>query len=244
MTPQTDTNSQATDPSTPAADGRVGGTHTRVRLRRPSLWLLPDRRDEVRQGPKTMLVLDGQPASGRTTLTRYIARTYGLAPVDADAARRAIAVDAMWFCYQNHEPGCWHETPDRDERWAQNVSTASLVCELLAVEIMDQGRDTVVCGLVDAYADGEPSAGWAAALRQLIDPHRMFGVLLTVEEPIRQERLARRGTGWCSPPDTTFQGRPGWADLVVDTSTCSVADAATIIMSALHEARTGEGDTQ
>lgn len=144
--------------------------------RKPSPWFLPDRRDADLQGPNTMLVLDGLPASGRNTLTRYIARTYGV-PLDADAARRGIAFDAAWFCEQYHERGCWHETPDRDERWAQNVSAASLVCELMAVEIMDQGQDTVVCGLVDVYADREPSSGWAAALRGLIDPHRMFGVL-------------------------------------------------------------------
>lgn len=205
--------------------------------RKPLLRLIAERRDEVQRGPRTMLVLDGQPASGRTTLTRHIAHTYGLVPVDADAARRAIAIDAMWFCYHYHEPRCWHETPDRSERWAQNVSAASLVCKLLAVEIMDQGHDTVVCGLVDAYADDRPPDGWPRDIRSLIDPHRMFGVLLAVPESIRQDRLSERGPGWSGDSEAVVQGRSGWADLVVDTSTCSVDEAGASIMSALRAAR-------
>ena len=224
----------------PDAGGSGAGSHNQQTPwqlpRQPYLQMISDRRDEVQQGPKVMLVLDGWPASGRTTLTRYIARTYRMVPVDADAARRGIAVDGIWFCEQYHEPRCWHETPERGERWAHNVSAASLVSELLAVEIMDQGWDTVVCGLADVYADGAPSSGWAAATRRLIDPHRMFGVLLTVAEPVRQDRLAQRGPGWHTDADTTVQGRPGWADLVVDTSTCSVEDAAAAIMSGLSDA--------
>ena len=237
----------------PNTDGSGGGAHEQRMPwqltpdpRQPYLQMVSDRRDEIRHGPKTMLVLDGLPASGRTTLTRHIARTYRMVPVDADAARRGIAVAGIWFCSQYHEPRCWHETPERSERWAHNVSAASLVSQLFAVEIMDQGRDTVVCGLVDVYADSEPASGWAADTRRLIDPHRMFGVLLTVEEPVRQDRLAQRGPGWSTDADTAVQGRPGWADLEVDTSTCSVEDAAATIMSGLRDAApptAKQGDT-
>lgn len=46
----------------------------------------------VHDGPRTMIVLEGSSAVGKTTVARYLARQHGVTIVDTDAIKRAMGL--------------------------------------------------------------------------------------------------------------------------------------------------------
>ena len=202
---------------------------------------VPNRREIVHDGPRTVIVLAGRPATGRTTIARHLARTYQLVPVDADVVRRGIAVENGRFsrCYRDlFIPVDEDAEPD----WLRTLTAASLTSQLLCAEIMDQGFDTVTCGLVDVY-DRTPDH-WKSVMEELLSPHRIFGVRVVADEAERASRIEDRGpSSWqLRDREGRIGGLPaedatGWEDIEVNTTSCSVGDIAQQIMTAWQNAK-------
>lgn len=109
----------------------------------------------VHDGPRTMIVLEGSSAVGKTTVARYLARQHGVTIVDTDAIKRAMGL--------THAQVLEHTEMDADNEWFVEVegqykygwrgaaASASLSAVLLAAEAMDQGSHAVVAGLENAW---------------------------------------------------------------------------------------------
>ena len=191
---------------------------------------VPARRDTVRAGSRTVVVLAGRSATGRTSLARCLARTYHVAQVDADTIRRGIGVESARFARRYGDRYPVDNAPEPD--WLRTLSAASLTSQLLSVELMDQGFDTVTCGLVDVY-DRDPRH-WRSVLVDLIFPHRVFGVRVVTDEAVRVARLEQRGisSSWqIRDSEGRIDGLPGedvtgWEDMEIDTTDCSVEESS------------------
>lgn len=51
-----------------------------------------NRRDKPHRGPRTLVVLHGSSAAGKSTVARCLARRYGLASVDTNLIKRAMGI--------------------------------------------------------------------------------------------------------------------------------------------------------
>ena len=177
-----------------------------------------DRRDMVRHGPRTMIVLQGQSAVGKTTVARCLARRYGIRSVDTNAIKRGMGI--------THDQLFEHTEMETDRKWVVEIdgfykygwkgaaASASLSAVLLAVESMDQGSHAVAAGLENAWL--RSFSDWKDVVARLVAPHTMFGVRLVVDPSVRMERLRQRSPGqWSwSPEDISCGGE----SLTVDTT--------------------------
>ena len=164
---------------------------------------------------------------GKTTLARYLATQFGVPHIDADAIRRGVGVTWNVLCDENIDNGLEMGAVRAAYREMMG-SGASLAASLAAVELMDQGYDTVTAGVGDLA--GAPPDGWADTVRELIVPHRLFGVLVVADVRTQTERVSARENQW----GLGFPTLPGWEHFVVDTTTASVPETAETIINAAH----------
>ena len=192
--------------------------------------IVRDRRDQAHHGPRTMIVLQGESAVGKTTVARCLARRYGLASIDTNALKRGMGItydqllanteidpDKEWFV----------ETGGRYKYgWRGAAASASLSAVLLAAEAMDQGSDAVIAGLQNAWL--RSVRDWEQVVARLVAPHQMFGVRLVVDPSVRMERLRRRSSGqWSWYREDIPCGKES---LTVDTTNATPADVADVII--------------
>ena len=166
--------------------------------------LVRDRRDKPHRGPRTLVVLQGSSAAGKTTVARCLARRYGLASIDTNPIKRGMGI--------THDQLFEHTEMEPDKQWLVEIdgyfkygwrgaaASASLSAVLLAAEAMDQGRHAVIAGLQNAWL--RSFHDWEEVVARLVAPHRMFGVRLVTEESVRMDRLRERSPGqWSWAPD-------------------------------------------
>ena len=206
--------------------GTVSGTIWADRI----FEVVRDRRDMVHHGPRTMVVLEGSSAVGKTTVARCLARRHGVASLDTDAIKRAMGL--------THAQVLDHTEMDADQEWFVEVegqykygwrgaaASASLSAVLLAAEAMDQGSHAVVAGLQNAWF--RSFQDWEEMVARLVDPHRVFGVRLVAEPDVRMDRLRTRS------PDQWFWDRedpsPGEDLLTVDTTDLIPSEVADLVI--------------
>ena len=188
-----------------------------------------DRRDKVHHGPRTMIVLQGSSAVGKTTVARCLARRHGVAGVDTNPIKRAMGI--------THDQLLEHTEMEADKEWFVEIeghykygwrgaaASASLSAVLLAAEAMDQGSYAVIAGLQNAWL--RSFRDWEEVVARLVAPHRMFGVQLVVDPSVRIERLHKRSPGqWSWAPEDTSTGE----SLTVDTTNVTPAEVADLII--------------
>ena len=158
--------------------------------------LVRDRRDKVHHGPRTLIVLQGSSAVGKTTVARCLARRHGVASVDTNALKRGMGI--------THDQLLEHAEMEPDKEWFVEIdgyyrygwkgaaASASLSAVLLAAEAMDQGSHAVIAGLENAWL--RSFREWEEVVALLVAPHRMFGVRLVVDPSVRIERLRQRSS--------------------------------------------------
>ena len=192
--------------------------------------LVRDRRDRVHQGPRTLVVLQGSSAVGKTTVARCLARRYGLASIDTNAIKRGMGI--------THDQLFEHTEMEPDKQWLVEIdsyfkygwrgaaASASLSAVLLAAEAMDQGCDAVIAGLQNAWL--RSFHDWEEVVARLVEPHRMFAVRLVTDPTVRMDRLRERSPGqWSWAPEDI----PNDEDLLtVDTTNVIPADVADSII--------------
>ena len=185
---------------------------------------------KVHRGPRTLIVLLGSSAVGKTTVARCLARRYGFTSIDTNAIKRGMGI--------THDQLSEHTKMESDREWYVEIdgyykygwrgaaASASLSAVLLAVEAMDQGAHAVIAGLQNAWL--RSFHDWEEVVGRLVEPHRMFGVRLVADRYVRTERLRER-----SPGQWSWFGEviPSGEDfLTVDTTNVSPADVADSII--------------
>ena len=190
-----------------------------------------DRRGRVHDGPRTLIVLQGSSAVGKTTVARCLARRHGVASVDTDPIKRAMGI--------THDQLLEHTEMEPDKEWFVEIeghyrygwrgaaASASLSAVLLAAEAMDQGSHAVIAGLQNAWL--RSFRDWEEVVARLVAPHRMVAVRLVVDPSVRKERLRQRSPGQWSwaPEDTSSDGK----SLTVDTTNVTPAEVADLIIT-------------
>ena len=159
-------------------------------------------------------------------MARYLAATYRIPHVDADPIRRGVGV--TWDVLVDDEADGGYPLRSLQKGYREMVGRgASLAALLAATELMDQGFDAVCCGMGELFPGDGPDS-WSEEVARLIDPHRLFAVLLVADLETRRGRLGKRPEWAGFGPEIPS----GWEHLVVDTTTAGVEEAAETIIAA------------
>ncbi len=192
--------------------------------------VVEQRRDSVWKGKRTMIILQGPPAVGKTTVARCLARQHGIAVVDTDPIKRGIGITQDHL--PEHTPTDTIPVPSDDAkgknryRWEGALASASLAAVLLAAELMDQGFDTVVAGLDTEWLSS--ISPWTETIARLVSPHHLFPVRLDIPPEMGYQRLRQRPGHWRFPPK---ENRPPRGErLTINTTGLAPSDIADAII--------------
>lgn len=193
--------------------------------------VVEQRRDTVRKGQRTMVILQGPPAVGKTTVARHLARQHGIAVVDTDPIKRGIGITQDHL--PEHTPKDAIPVPTEDAKggnrygWEGALASASLAAVLLSAELMDQGFDTVVAGLDTGWLSS--ISPWTETIARLVSPHHPFPVRLEIPPEMSYQRLRQRPGHWRFP--SKEDRPPGGEHLTINTTGLAPSDIADAIIS-------------